>query len=108
MIALVFAVIAYCRALFIGHHRLGMEIAALRHQLIVFKQKQLRPRLYSCDRAFWVALRHLWPAWVNALIIGQARYRRVVAPCWISAILATAIPSSTPRPAEGQPWRFGT
>ena len=69
MIALVFAVIAYCRAFFIGHHRLGMEIAALRHQLIVFKRKQPRPRLYSCDRAFWVALRHLWPAWVNALIM---------------------------------------
>src|SRR3982750_3648137 len=33
----------------------------------------------------------------------ETRDRRVLAPCWISAILATAIPSSTPRPAEGQP-----
>jgi hypothetical protein len=69
MIALVFAVIAYCRAFFIGHDRLGMEIAAPRHQLIVFKRKQPRPRLYSWDRAFWGAFRHLWPAWVNALIM---------------------------------------
>jgi putative transposase len=69
MIALVFAVIAYCRAFFIGRHRLGMEVAALRHQLVVFKRKQPRPRLCSCDRAFWVALRGLWPGWVNALIM---------------------------------------
>ena len=69
MIALVFAVIAYCRAFLIGRHRLGMEVAALRHQVVVFKRKQPRPRVCSCDRAFWVALRRLWPGWVNALII---------------------------------------
>jgi hypothetical protein len=39
MIALVFAMIAYCRAFFIGRHRLGMEVAALRHQLVVFNRK---------------------------------------------------------------------
>src|SRR3954451_19762335 len=32
----------------------------------------------------------------------QARHRSVLAPCWISAILATAIASSAPRPTEGQ------
>ena len=69
MIALVFAVIAYCRAFFIGRHHLGMEVAALRQQLVVFKRKQPRPRLCSCDRAFWVALCRLWPGWLNALII---------------------------------------
>src|SRR4051794_40503078 len=69
MIALVFAVIAYCRAFFIVRHRLGMEVAALRHQVGVLKRKQPRPRLCSCDRAFWVALRRLWPGWLNALII---------------------------------------
>ena len=57
MIALVFAVIAYCRAFFIGRHRLGMEVAALRQQLIVLKRKQPRPRLCGLDLAFWVALR---------------------------------------------------
>src|SRR3954454_9429151 len=71
MIALVLAGIAYCRAFFIGRHRLGMEFAALRHQLVVFKRKQPRSRLCSCDRAFWLALRRLWPGWVNALIIGK-------------------------------------
>src|SRR3954465_7260927 len=69
MIALVFAVIAYCRAFFIVRHRLGMEVAALRHQVVVLKRKQPRPRVCRCARAFWVALRRLWPGWVNALII---------------------------------------
>ena len=69
MIALVLAVIAYCRAFFIGRHRLGLEVATLRRQLVVFKRKQPRPHLCDLDRAFWVALRRLWPGWANALII---------------------------------------
>ncbi len=67
--ALVLAVIAYCRAFFIGRHRLGLEVAALRQQLVVFKRKQPRPHLCDLDRVFWVALRRLWPGWANALII---------------------------------------
>ena len=69
MTGLVVAVIAYCRAFFLGRHRLGLEVAALRQQLVVFKRKQPRPHLYDLDRAFWVALRRLWPGWANALII---------------------------------------
>src|SRR5215468_12231010 len=69
MIALVLAVIAYCRAFLVGRHRLGLEVAALRQQLVVFKRKQPRPRLCYLDRAFWVALRRLWPGWAEALIV---------------------------------------
>jgi len=69
MIALVLAVIAYCRTFFIGRHRLGLEVAALRQQLVVFQRKQPRPHLCDLDRTFWVALRRLWPGWANALII---------------------------------------
>ncbi len=69
MIALVFAVIAYCRAFFIGRSPPRYGDCALRHELIVFKRKQPRPLLCSCDRAFWVALRRLWLGWVNALIM---------------------------------------
>jgi hypothetical protein len=47
MIALVFAVIAYCRSFLIGRHRPGLEVAALRQQLVVLKRKQ--PRLHLCD-----------------------------------------------------------
>ena len=52
MIALVFAVIAYCRAFFIGRSPPRYGDCELRHQLIVFKRKQPRPLLCSCDRAF--------------------------------------------------------
>ena len=69
MIALVLAVIAYCHAFLIARHRLGLEVAALRQQLVVFKRKRPRPHLCDLDRAFWVALRRLWPGWANALII---------------------------------------
>ena len=48
---------------------LGLEVAALRQQLAVFQRKQPRPHLFALDRAFWVALRRLWPGWANALII---------------------------------------
>jgi hypothetical protein len=69
MIALVLAVIFYCRAFFIGRHRLGLEVAALRQQLVAFQRKQPRPQLCHLDRALWVAFRRLWPGWANALII---------------------------------------
>ena len=69
MIALVVAVLAYCRVFFISRHRLALEVAALRQQLVVFKRKQPRPRLCGLDRAFWISLRRLWPGWANALII---------------------------------------
>jgi hypothetical protein len=45
MIALVLVVLTYCRAFFVSRHRLGLEVAALRQQLVVFKRNQVRPRL---------------------------------------------------------------
>src|SRR5215471_3067023 len=80
-----------------------MEVAALRHQLVVFKRKQPRSRLRGCDRAFWVALRRLWPGWVNALVIVKPDTVVSWHRAGFSAILATAIRSSTPRPADRQP-----
>jgi hypothetical protein len=81
MIVLVLAVITYFRAFFVGRHRLGLEIAALRQQLVVFKRKRPRPHLCDLDRAFWVALRRWWPGWANALIIVKpdtvARFARL-------------------------------
>jgi hypothetical protein len=61
MIALVVAVLTYCRTFFIARRRLGLEVAALRQQLVVFKRKQTRPRIQHLDRLFWIALRRLWP-----------------------------------------------
>ena len=87
------AVLTYCRAFFISRHRLGLEVAALRQQLVVFKRKQPRPRLCGLDRAFWVALRRLWPGWVNTLIIVKPETVVSWHRGWFSAILAIAIAS---------------
>jgi putative transposase len=58
-------------AFFRSHYRLGLEIVALRQQLGVLKQKNLRPRLRKADRLFWILLRRVWPAWKTSLIIVQ-------------------------------------
>jgi putative transposase len=70
MIGLV--LIAYVRAYIVSRNQLGLEVAALRQQLIVFKRKQPRPSLRNVDRLFWVALRSLWSSWAGALIIVKA------------------------------------
>src|SRR6266567_5786785 len=69
MVSLIVAMLAYLRAFILPRHRLGLGTAALRQQLAVFERKQPRPRLRRVDRAFWVALRHLWSGWADALII---------------------------------------
>jgi hypothetical protein len=69
MIALVAAMLAHGRTFFIGQHRLGLEIAALRQQLVAFKRRQSRPRLRRFDRLFSVGLRCFWCDWRDPLII---------------------------------------
>ena len=48
---------------------IGLEIAALRQQLVVFKRKRPLPLLRNLDRLFWVALRKWWTGWASALMI---------------------------------------
>jgi hypothetical protein len=43
---------------------------ALRQQLAVYAQARPRPRVTSLDRAFWLALRRLWPRWKEVLVVG--------------------------------------
>ena len=69
MIGLALAAIAYIRAYAVSRHRLALEVAALRQQLVVFKRKRPRPLLRNIDRLFWIAFRHWWPGWTAALII---------------------------------------
>src|SRR5215469_11071151 len=54
---------------FRSRHDLGLEIIALRQQLIVLKRRNPRPRLSHWDRLFWVVLRRLWSKWAEALIV---------------------------------------
>src|SRR5215831_4153789 len=52
-----------------SRHEVALELVALRQQLIVLKRKNPRPRLSQRDRVFWVALRHFWSRWAEALIV---------------------------------------
>lgn len=72
MIGLILVAIAYVRAYLVSRHRLGLEAAALRQQLVVFKRKRPRPLLRNIDRLFWVALRRWWTGWAGTLIIVKA------------------------------------
>ena len=72
MIGFLLAATAYVRAYVVSRHRLGLEAAALRQQLIVLKRNRPRPPLRNVDRLFWVALRRLWTGWARALIIVKA------------------------------------
>jgi hypothetical protein len=62
MIGLFLAAIAYVRAYAVSRHRLALEVAALSHQLAVFKRKRPRPLLGNIDRFFWVTLQQWWSA----------------------------------------------
>ena len=72
MIGLLLAAIAYARAYVVSRHRLALEMATLRQQLVVFKRKRPRPLLGNIDRLFWVTLRQWWSGWAGALIIVKA------------------------------------
>ena len=72
MIGLLLAAIAHARAYVVSRHRLALEMAALRQQLVVFKRKRPRPLLGNIDRLFWVTLRQSWSGWAAALIIVKA------------------------------------
>ena len=50
MIGLALAAITYVRTYIVSRHRLGLEIAALRQQLVVCKRK--RPRPYCATSTF--------------------------------------------------------
>ena len=69
MIPFISGIFTFVGAFLYSRHHLGLEILALRQQLGVLKRKNPRPRLRKVDRLFWTLLRHIWPAWTNALII---------------------------------------
>ena len=54
-----------------SHRALALENLALRHQLNVLQRNTQRPRLTNKDRALWVIISRLWPAWRNPLVVVQ-------------------------------------
>jgi len=69
MIDLLHALVATARSSLKSRCELALENLALRQQLAIVQRETKRPRLTRADRAFWVALCHLWPDWHNTLII---------------------------------------
>ena len=52
---------------------LRLEVAALRHQLSVYRLKGQRPRIAPPDRLLWSILAKLWSQWRGALFFVQPR-----------------------------------
>ncbi len=69
MLHLVCALLATARSSLKSQRELALENLALRQQLAILKRTTKRPKLTHADRAFWVALSHLWPDWQHALIL---------------------------------------
>jgi hypothetical protein len=69
MVTFLSAALTYLRAFLVSRHNLGLEVAALRQQVTVYKRKQPRPKLHRFDRLFWMALRRLWTNWADALVL---------------------------------------
>ena len=69
MLALIWGVFIWLRSYIRSRHDLGLEIVALRQQLMVLKRRTKRARLRRSERLFWVLLRRAWPLWANPLLI---------------------------------------
>jgi hypothetical protein len=63
MLGVIWSLFMWLGSFFRSHHDLGLEIVALRQQLIVLKRRKMRPQLRPSDRLFWVLLRRVWPQW---------------------------------------------
>ena len=69
MCRVIVALFSYLHAFVRSRRQLGLEILALRRQVVVLKRKRPRPRLRKWDRLYWIALRALWSRWSTALVI---------------------------------------
>jgi putative transposase len=65
--------LTYIMTWFRSRRAMQMQIIALRHQVVVYKQTVSRPRLRPMDRLLWACLSHLWPSWQDALEFVQPR-----------------------------------
>ena len=49
----------------------AIEVAALRHQLAVYQNSGVRPRIKTADRVFWSWLSKAWSGWRDVLVFVQ-------------------------------------
>jgi len=71
MTPIVRALLAFAVSLVQSRMSLQVEIAALRHQLTVYKRSVRRPRVRPSDRLFWAWLARYWDRWREALVFVQ-------------------------------------
>jgi putative transposase len=69
MLWLIFGLFTWLTSFLRSRHDLGLEIVALRQQLVVLKRRTKRAHLRRSDRLFWVMLRRVWAKWPNPLLI---------------------------------------
>ena len=69
MLDLVKSLLLTGKSLLKTKEELALENLALRQQLAVLSRDSKRAKLTKADRAFWVALKRLWPGWSDALVI---------------------------------------
>jgi putative transposase len=104
MLRLLSALVPAFVSAFRSRRDLALENLALRQQLSTLASRQ-RPSLSSADRAFWVALRHLWSGWRRVLVIVQpdtvVRWHRAgFRLYWARLSRRTRPPGRPPLPSE--------
>jgi hypothetical protein len=52
---------------------LQLEVAALRHQLSIYRRTSQRPRIAPVDRLLWSVIARIWADWRSALYVVQPR-----------------------------------
>lgn len=69
MLNLLCILLAAARSSLRSRRELALENLALRQGLAILGRRAKRPTLSTMDRAFWVALTRLWPAWRRPLML---------------------------------------
>jgi hypothetical protein len=64
----IFAVVAYVRTFFVFRNRLALERSHFGSNSPCSSGRKGVPKL-GLDRLLWIALRRLWPGWIETLII---------------------------------------
>ena len=73
MISVVSILLASISAWFRSRLSVPMELIALHHQVVLYKQSVSRPKLRPIDRYLWVWRSRLWPGWQEVLTFVQPR-----------------------------------
>src|ERR1700680_427914 len=99
MLWLITAVFTWLQSFVRSRHDLGLEIVALRHQLVVLKRRTKRARLQRSDRAVLDSVTPLLAAVVQVASDGQAGNGGWVASAGFPSVLPLSLPTQNSRKA---------